>query len=359
MDRQPSAQVLTAQGFDALAGDTVASNQQAVELFERALAADTSYAVAYSGLASAYVQRTDDLGLGRSWTEQAIRAGKRAIELDPSLGDAYVALARAYRLRGWLREELQLWQTRTQLDEVDSNAKEKVGWLLWFTGRADESLPWLEAALALRAKGRWTHFFLGNANLSLGRFHEAERMYIKALELCPDHSSAQAGVIWSLLAAQNDETARSHLRRFQVGSFDNDRYHLKLADLEYFLGEDDNALLHVRQALAEPEERYWPRGFLPSTILGALLWQADRGAAEEQLGNSEKIDQERLDGGDQGYMAHIDLSAVAAIRGDQSAACSSLRAAIAAGWRCRSLAIRDRLLANLRADPEFALLVGI
>lgn len=202
------------------------------------------------------------------------------------------------------------------------------------------------------------HFFLGNASLALGDYGEAERMYGTALELHPGHSSAQAGVIWSLLAAGRDEEARSHLRRFQTGSFDGDRYPLKLADIEYFLGEDENASVHAREALAEPEERYWPRGFLASAILGALLWPADRAGAEEQLEYSEQIDRARLEGGDEGYMPQIDLAAVHAIRGDVQVVCRYLRAAVAAGWRYGSLAARDRLFRTVRADSEFQSLVA-
>src|SRR6202022_1047657 len=109
-------------------------------------------------------------------------------------------------------------------------------------------------------------------------------------ELHPDHSSAQSGVIWSLLASDKDDEARAQLRRFQTSSMDGDRYPLKVADIEYLLGDDQNAAVHAREALAEPEERYWPRGFLARTILGALLWPHDRSGAEEQLGNSEQID---------------------------------------------------------------------
>jgi hypothetical protein len=184
-------------------------------------------------------------------------------------------------------------------------------------------------------------------------------MYLKALGLYPDHSSAQAGVIWSLLAADRDEAARSQLRRFQTDSYDGDRYPLKLADIEYFLREDEKAYVHAREALAEPDERYWPRGFLASTILGALLWRSDRGGAQAQLASSEWIDRERLEGGDEGYMPHIDLAAVEAIRGEARAACRSLRAAIAAGWRYPALAARDRLFESLRTDDEFLSLVVV
>jgi tetratricopeptide (TPR) repeat protein len=355
---QGTSAALTAEGLTELSHETVDSNKRAVALFERALGLDARFAAAYMGLAKAYVQRTDDLRLGRSWLEPAVTAGKRAIELDASLGDAYVALGRAYRTTGWLHEELQLWERRAQIDPSDAVASERVGWVLWFTGRAEESLSWLKRATVQRPESRWAHFFLGNANLALGNYDEAERMYARELELHPDHSSAQAGVIWSLLAAGKDEEARSHLGRFQTSSFDSDRYPLKLCDIEYFLGEDESASRHARDALAEPEERYWPRGFLASTILGALLWPADRAGAEEQLGHSQQIDRERLEGGDEGCMAHIDLAAVEAIRGETRAACRSLRTAIAAGWRYASLAARDRLFENLRTDREFLSLVA-
>jgi len=355
---QGTAAGLTAEGLSELTQGTAECNERAVALFERALGIDARLATAYMGLAKAYVQRVDDLGLGGSWLKPAVTAGKRALELDPSLGDAYVALGRAYRHKGWLREELELWQQRARLDPSDANANEKIGWILWFSGQADESLPWLQTALVQRPGGRWTHFFLGNANLARGDFDEAQRHYGRALELYPDHSSAQTGVIWSMLAARKDEAARSFLRRFQTEAFVGDRYPLKLADIEYFLGENDSAAAHARQALAEPEERYWPRGILASTILGALLWPEDPARARKQLGTSEQIDRERLEGGDQGYMAHVDLAAVAAIRGSARTACGSLRMGMAAGWRYGSIAARDPLFENLRTDHEFRSLVA-
>jgi tetratricopeptide (TPR) repeat protein len=354
---QGTAAALVAEGLSELSHGTVESNDRAAALFERALDADPRFAPAYGGLANAYLERAD-LRPGRQWLDRAVAAGEKAIELDPVSADGYLALGFAYRAKGFLRKELELWQRRAQLDPGDTTARIRGGWVLWFIGRADEALPWLDAAAAQRPEDRWVHFFLGNSYLALGEVGEAERRYRRELELYPDHSSAQAGVIWSLLAAHRDDEARAYLRRFQTGSFDGDRYPLKLADIEYFLGEDENAVLHARKALAEPDARYWPRGFLASTIFGALLWTTDRAGAEEQLGCSERIDRERLEGGDEGYMPHVDLAVVEAIRSEAGAACRSLRAAIAAGWRYPSLAARDRLFENLRADDEFLSLVA-
>ncbi len=353
-----TAAALVAEGNAALSEATPESNERAVALFERAVDADPRFAPAYVRLANAYLERAD-LGLGQQWWEHAVATGEKAIELDPSPADGYLVLGLAYRSKGSLQKELELWQRRAQLDPGDTTARIRAGWVLWFTGRPDEALPWLHAAAAQQPEDRWVHFFLGNANLALGDYDEAERMYRRALELYPEHSSAHAGVIWSLLAAGRDEEARSRLRLFQASTLDGDRYFVKVADIEYFLGEDDSALLHARAAVAEePEERYWPRGFLASTILGALLWPADRAGAEEQLASSERIDRERLEGGDEGYMPHVDLAAVEAIRGEARPACRSLRTAIAAGWRYGSLAARDRLFENVASDEEFRSLVA-
>jgi tetratricopeptide (TPR) repeat protein len=202
-------------------------------------------------------------------------------------------------------------------------------------------------------------FFVGNAHLALGDAAQAARSYSTALERHPDHSSAQTGLIWSLLAAGRDEAARSRLREFQSDALDEDRYLLNLADIEYFLGEDDLAATHAREALMEPDGRYWPRGFLAGTILGALLWDRERDTADGHLTSSEEIDRDRFEGGDEGYMPHIDLAAVAATRGDARAACRSLRDALTAGWRYPTLAGRDRLFDKVQGDDEFQSLISV
>ena len=349
------------KGRAALSEGTRESNERAVAHFERATALEPHFAPAYLGLATAYLQRSEESRDGR-WLERAIAAGEKAIELDPLPDEGYLALGRAYRSKGSLRKELELWQRRVQVAPRDAIAWTRGGWVLWFTGRPDEALQWLNAAAAHESKDpwvqRWVYFFLGNANLALSNHAEAERLYRVQLDMHPDHSSAQAGLIWSMLAAHKDTEARSQLMRFQTNSYDGDRCPLKLADIEYFLNEDENASEHARQALSEPDQRYWPRGFLASTILGGLLWSSQRRAAARQLATSERIDRERLDGGDEGYMPHIDLAAVEAVRGEATKACRSLRAAIAAGWRYPALAVRDRLLERLRTDPEFISLMS-
>lgn len=286
--------------------------------------------------------------------EAAISLLERAIEVAPSRGDAYLALASIYRARGWLRRELALWLGRFDLAPGDPQASERIGWILWFIGRASDALPWLERAVALRPSGRWATFYRGNAYLWLQDYDRARQMYGRQLELQPDHSSAHAGFLWTLLAAGNEEEARARMPVIRSSRLDGDRYDLKRADLEHFLGERAEAAAHARRAVADDTAaRYWPRGICASTVLGSALWEDDRAAAEEALNRSVAIDQARLDQGDEGHMARFDLAVVHAIRGETRQACQWLEAAVAAGWWYPDLARRDPLLRNMHKEERF------
>ncbi len=289
----------------------------------------------------------------------AIEAGERAVELDPSSSDAFLALGAAYRDKGALRKERELWRRRCASDPSDPEGPER--------GRLDPLVhraPRRRAALAragCRAPtdGEVANFYIGNAHLARRDYAAAEAAYRRTLELHPSHSSAHAGVGWTLFASGRDEEARSWIERMQASTLDEDRYYVKIADLELFAGQRERALEHARQALAEaPEARYWPRGVCASTIVGLALWSADRTAAEAALKQSVAIDRARLDGGDEGHMPRYDLAAVAAIRGDAAAGCRWLAEAAVAGWRYPDLARRDPLLRGLEHRPEFHRLIA-
>jgi tetratricopeptide (TPR) repeat protein len=217
----------------------------------------------------------------------AIRLLQEAMQLDPTLGDAYIALGRIYYKHAWLEAELRLWQARLTIDPSDPDAQERIGWILWFTGRAEEAFQWLERSIALRPTGRWGHFYLGNANLILGRYSDAERAYRTTLQTHPDHSSAHTGLAWTLFAAGRDDEARAQCDEMRTTTLDGDRYDVKMADLELFSGNPDAAADGARRVSAEDPKawlgRYWPRGTAATTILAGAVLDRDRGAAERAL----------------------------------------------------------------------------
>ena len=286
-----------------------------------------------------------------------VRLLREAIDLDPALREAYLALGRLYYRNAWLEAELDLWLQRIGVDPLDPDAHERIGWILWFTGRAEESLPWLECDLALRPSGKWVRFYIGNANLILGRYVEAERAYRAAIEAHPDHSSAHAGLAWALFAAGRVGDARAQCDRMRATTLDGDRYDVKMADLDLFSGEASTAAERARRVPPEDARawpaRYWPRGTSGTTILAGALIDRDSSAAAAALAASESVDRSRLSNGDEGYLPRYDLTAVCALYGNRDEACRWLREAIAVGWWFPDLARRDPLLRSLHEYPPF------
>lgn len=343
------------QGESYYRRSTREDNATAAALFTKALEWDPGHAEAYVGLSDVYTQRGHNLGLDRAWLDAAIDAANRAIGLDPTLAAAYRSLAVVYLHKGWLRKGLAAAREAFELKPDDSVAAQMIGWMLWFTGRADEAVPWMEQGVALQPTDPWAYFYAGNAYLGSTDYPRAEAMYGRSVELQPNLSSGHAGLIFTYLSQGKDAQAGEQASSFRAAPPDEPRYFVKAADVQLFLGPAREARRLAERAVADaPDARYRPRGVCPTTLLGGMLWsEGDRGAAEDLLERTISADQQRLDEGDEGYEVHYDLAAVHAIRGDRIAALAHLGHAIDAGWRGYPLARRDPLLANLHGNEPF------
>lgn len=327
-------------------------NEAAVAYFQKALELEPTCAPAYAGLSLAYVQRAGPLGMGRNWLDDAISAGEKAVGIAPDLVEGYRALSTAYYRKGWHRKQLEASRQLLALDPKQASGPLNPGWPLWFTGHADEALPYLKSALAVAPTSAWAHFYVGNASLALELYDLAEEMYGKAVELS-NLSSGHIGLICTYLSQGKEGQARAQNQRFRANP-DQDRYFVKAADVELLLGNVSQARLFAETAAADaPEERYFPRGIWATTILGCALWEDDREDAQRRLDQSAALDQRRLDEGDESLMPRYDLAAGHAIRGDTGEACRWLESAIEAGWRAYRLAMHDPLLRNLHTEPRF------
>lgn len=308
------------------------NNDEAMACFEKAIELDPTHAPALVGLSLAYAQRAGPLGLGRKWLDDAISAAERAVGLAPDLVDGYRALSRVYYSKGWYRKHLEASRKVLEFDSNDRVAIRDTGWALWFTGAADEALPYLRKTVTVDPEFRWSHFWLGNASFTLELYDQAEEMYGKAVET-KNLSSAHIGLICTYLCQGKEEPARQHNRRFRANP-DQDRYFVKAADVEMLLGNFEEARQFAERAIGDAlDARYMPRGVCPTTILGCVLWDNDRQEAERHLDQSVVLDRRRLDGGNDGFEPFYDLAAVHAIRSDVGKACHWLWRAIDAGWR--------------------------
>jgi adenylate cyclase len=158
-------------------------NDQAQDMFQRAIDLDPSYAAAYAQLGLSLVE-----AVASGWTEfvaddldRAEQLGLRALSLDPASTAAYRVIAEVDLARG--RFGLALGQNDRALETNPSDAESLAqrGAILTWAGRAAEAVPWIERALRLDPANARTALYLGMADYLLGRYGEAVAALDRAL----------------------------------------------------------------------------------------------------------------------------------------------------------------------------------
>jgi protein kinase/serine/threonine-protein kinase len=158
-------------------------NEKAIDLFKQALALDPKFALAYTGLASAYVERAFRFHGEESWVDSAINLCRQAIALDPREVRGYTELANALQMKGLgqeasepIRKALELnpndWRANLfAADELfgtrhyderyaylrrsfaasptDTQVPNDIGYLWWAAGDLDRGEKWLQRAIDL------------------------------------------------------------------------------------------------------------------------------------------------------------------------------------------------------------------
>ena len=171
------------QKFHQLGKDSL---EEARQCFEKALALDSQYPMAYSGLgatyAMRYIHRTDPDDLNR-----AVSHLEQALKLDPELGEPYPWLCYAYMRQGKVKQAVEAGRkgVRVQPDLVQAH---------YFLGAAhlvsNESDPghFQDAADALlratEADPRWepSWLCLGEIALNAGDYEAAQRFITRQIE---------------------------------------------------------------------------------------------------------------------------------------------------------------------------------
>lgn len=127
----------------------VGGSVRSIELFEKVIGKDSSFAPAYAGLAAGYSVRSalfgqdgpdDHMVKMRAAAEQAIR-------LDPLLGEAHAALGMSYARDGQWEQAEKSFRRAIEIAPSDSTTRfDFAVWLLMGLGRIEEALQQLQAA---------------------------------------------------------------------------------------------------------------------------------------------------------------------------------------------------------------------
>ncbi|MGO4834916.1 tetratricopeptide repeat protein, partial [Rhizobiaceae sp. 2RAB30] len=150
------------------------ANQQALEMFEKAVALDPSYAVAHSYRAFVKGAQNGHAAAPTEVLDVAFTEAKHAIDLDPLESRCHRILSTICLYRREYDKAEQYLRRAFDLNPNDADGLIMKGRLLAFRGRPEEALVCLEAGGRLNPLHfRWYEFHFGVALYSLRRFAEA------------------------------------------------------------------------------------------------------------------------------------------------------------------------------------------
>ncbi|MFI4869885.1 MAG: winged helix-turn-helix domain-containing tetratricopeptide repeat protein [Steroidobacterales bacterium] len=172
-------------------------NDRAIELYRQALALDDRFALAYAGLASAYINQSYLNGL--SVAEVANKAEPvlaTALRLDRGLPDIYTARGALRSDQGRNDEALRDLRHAIDLNPNDSEALTEMGYLFIYNGQPRDALASYGAAATLDPLNFNLHARRCIAFTDMARFDEADLACTHARALAPDASWAYVASSW-------------------------------------------------------------------------------------------------------------------------------------------------------------------
>ena len=190
------------------------ANENAIQLFKRALELDTNYALALSGLGESYSQRVDQYGYPAAWADSSMRVSQIAISKDPNLAEGYKALGNAYYTKRQIKKSIEANMKAVELNPNYSPAVANIGAGNRILGNFTEALRWLKKALVIDPNFAFTYRMIGELYFRLADDEKAEEWCRKALILQPDLTSGYYFLMWIHLYQGKYEESSEECKKY-------------------------------------------------------------------------------------------------------------------------------------------------
>jgi len=177
---------LQAQGYLQRRG--AGDLDRAIGLFERAVAQDSSYVLAYAGLGEAYWKKYRATG-DSQLVELAEKNCNRALALNDHLAPVYVALGIVQEGTGHREDAARTFQRALELDPINASAQSELGNSYVAMGKLEEAERIYQKAAELRPNDFTSMSDLGLFYYGRGRYQDAVRMFQRVTALVPDNNS--------------------------------------------------------------------------------------------------------------------------------------------------------------------------
>lgn len=291
-------------------------NDSAIELLEKAVAADPNFALAYATLAYEYHLRAVALKPEErdEWEAKALAAVNEALKIDPNLPEAHVTRA------------AMLWGGSKQFNHQQAIAE---------LHRALDLNPGLDEA----------HHQLGIVYSHIGLLDKGELEIKRAIALEPSNPGAQFRVGVNLLYQSRYQEALDVFR--ETRKYNRPLWSYQTAFAFFQLGKKEEAAATIAEAFKNSQQD--EGGLL--TAIEAMLAASD--------GDTVKAEQKIMKAAELGknyiHFHHTEyaIASAYAIMNKRTQAMDWLQRTADDGFPCYPLFQRDPNLQNLRQDPHF------
>jgi TolB-like protein len=239
-------------GKQLLEERNVRTLQAAVEYFEQVIELDPNFALAWSGLADAYMilpeySATVDLELVQ---QKSVAAATRALELDPEIPEVLASMAwnRLIHDYDWAEAEALL---RRAID-IQSNNTSALHWLshvLSWQGEHAEALRWASRAVEVDPLSTLMRMNLSYIYMDAGDFEESIRIATETWERDPHYGEQMGNLFLTYLRAERPADAAKSMQLWAAGTGRD----LEAVDQigRLFVRHDQGESIHLSRDLSE------------------------------------------------------------------------------------------------------------
>jgi eukaryotic-like serine/threonine-protein kinase len=227
--------------------DLPGNNDKAVEAFERAVAKDPNFALAYAGLGDAcwaQYRATRDA----RWADRASLAVERAAQLDSQDPLIRLSVASVYTNTGKTKEAEAILRALVAARPNLDDARRQLAYVLEVTGRVDESIREYREAIALRPGNVYSHIGLGTVYLRANRYAEAAESYRRVVEIQPDNlwGRINLGAVYQQ-AGDNAKALEQYQEALKLGP--DEVVYSNMGTIYFFQGKYADAAQSYEQAI--------------------------------------------------------------------------------------------------------------
>ena len=227
--------------------DKAGNLEQAITTFDSALKLDPHYALAYTGLAEAYL-RTFRRSSDPKWLPMAQEAGARAVELNGKLAPAHVSLGTIYAATGEYSKAVGEFKRALQLDRLNADAYRELAASYEALHQSSDAENTYRTAIDLRPGDWLTNGMLASYYYNHSRYAESEKYFKRIIELTPDNATGYLNLAVVEIVLDRYPEAEALLKQ-SIALKSTDRAYGNLGTVYYQLGRFAEAVAVYEKAV--------------------------------------------------------------------------------------------------------------